>query len=60
VGVDSHCEWSFIGGSRVIFKPKLARCVLYQKSSGVYASCNPFLHFYYLIVSTIGAIFQVA
>ncbi|XP_062150587.1 protein ABA DEFICIENT 4, chloroplastic isoform X2 [Alnus glutinosa] len=38
VGVDLHCEWSFIGGSRVIFKPKLARCVLYQKSSGVYAS----------------------
>jgi len=38
VGVDLHSEWSFMGGSRIIFKPKLARCALYQKSSGVYAS----------------------
>ena len=42
VGVDSHWDWSFLGGSKVIHRPKLARCDLYQKGSGVYASCNPF------------------
>ncbi|KAJ7971227.1 protein ABA DEFICIENT 4, chloroplastic [Quillaja saponaria] len=35
--VDSSRNWSFIGGSRVILKPKAARS-LYRKNSGVYAS----------------------
>nr|XP_023887432.1 protein ABA DEFICIENT 4, chloroplastic isoform X6 [Quercus suber] len=31
-------DWSFLGGSKVISTPKVARCALYQKGSGVYAS----------------------
>lgn len=38
VGGNLHREWSFIGGSRVIIRPKPERHVLYQKGSAVYAS----------------------
>ncbi|KAL0015314.1 hypothetical protein SO802_002383 [Lithocarpus litseifolius] len=38
VGVDMYRDWSFLGGSKVISTPKVARCALYQKGSGVYAS----------------------
>ncbi|XP_041007831.1 protein ABA DEFICIENT 4, chloroplastic isoform X2 [Juglans microcarpa x Juglans regia] len=41
VGVDLCPDWSFGGGSRVIFRPKLERCVLYRKGSGVNASWLP-------------------
>nr|XP_023887430.1 protein ABA DEFICIENT 4, chloroplastic isoform X5 [Quercus suber]XP_023887431.1 protein ABA DEFICIENT 4, chloroplastic isoform X5 [Quercus suber] len=29
-------DWSFLGGSKVISTPKVARCALYQKGSGVF------------------------
>ncbi|XP_050269790.1 protein ABA DEFICIENT 4, chloroplastic isoform X1 [Quercus robur] len=38
VGVNMDRDWSFLGGSKVISTPKFARCALYQKGSGVYAS----------------------
>ncbi|XP_050228300.1 protein ABA DEFICIENT 4, chloroplastic [Mercurialis annua] len=38
VGSDSLKDWSFIGGSRIASKPNLARSVVNQKRSRVYAS----------------------
>ncbi|KAF3949419.1 hypothetical protein CMV_024706 [Castanea mollissima] len=38
VGVNMHRDWSFLGGSKIISTPKVARCALYQKGSGVFTS----------------------
>nr|XP_023887428.1 protein ABA DEFICIENT 4, chloroplastic isoform X3 [Quercus suber]POE67393.1 protein aba deficient 4, chloroplastic [Quercus suber] len=39
VGVNMDRDWSFLGGSKVISTPKVARCALYQKGSGVATGC---------------------
>ncbi|XP_057993627.1 protein ABA DEFICIENT 4, chloroplastic isoform X3 [Hevea brasiliensis] len=38
VEADLLSNWSFLGGSRITIRPKLARFTLCQKCSGVYAS----------------------
>ncbi|KDP32954.1 hypothetical protein JCGZ_12985 [Jatropha curcas] len=38
VEADLLNSWSFLGGSRITIQPKLARSIVYQKRSGVYAS----------------------
>ncbi|KAI7993238.1 hypothetical protein LOK49_LG11G00457 [Camellia lanceoleosa] len=40
VGCNSFyiCDWSFMGGSRIIIRPNLQRFNLYRKPSGVFAS----------------------
>ncbi|XP_037491763.1 uncharacterized protein LOC105638732 [Jatropha curcas] len=48
VEADLLNSWSFLGGSRITIQPKLARSIVYQKRSGVYASCNPFCLWYSL------------
>ncbi|XP_010660424.1 protein ABA DEFICIENT 4, chloroplastic isoform X2 [Vitis vinifera] len=42
-GAMRSSEWSFMRGSRIIIRPKVARFVFYRKGSGVYASwlANP-------------------
>lgn len=41
-------DWSFIGGSRIIVKPKATRLLLhYPKRGQMQASCNPFLCYIY-------------
>ena len=47
-GAHLQGRWSFIGGSRVIFRPKLERFVLAQKAFGINASCDPSRLFYYI------------
>ena len=49
-GAHLRGDWSFKGGSRVIVRPKLERFVLYQKGSGINASCDPSIHFIYLFI----------
>ncbi|XP_015881352.3 protein ABA DEFICIENT 4, chloroplastic isoform X2 [Ziziphus jujuba] len=38
VGRDKHRNWSFMGGSSVVVRPKLDKFVLYQKGSRICAS----------------------
>ncbi|XP_002521222.2 protein ABA DEFICIENT 4, chloroplastic [Ricinus communis] len=38
LGADLLSDWSFIGGSRIAIRPKLARAIVYRKHSGVHAS----------------------
>lgn len=47
VGRDKHRNWSFMGGSSVVVRPKLDKFVLYQKGSRICASCDPFFLLYY-------------
>lgn len=47
VGADLDRNWSFMGGSKVIVRPKPEKFILYQKSSRICATCDLFCLFYY-------------
>lgn len=43
-------DWSFIGGSRIVVKPKATRSLHYPRSSQIHASCNPFSCYIHVLI----------